>query len=89
MVLESEFNFNDEVYILKDSDIIKTKVRMVKFPSVSRFTIHPDNTLIQYGCCTEEDLKLGETMQETESWYDWRFANKMGKTIEELAKKLK
>lgn len=89
MVLESEFEFNDEVYILKDSGIVKTRIRYIKFPDISRFNDKPESTTIQYGCCTDERLKDGESIQETESWYDWRFACQIGRTKNELLDKLK
>ena len=89
MVLENEFEFNDEVYILKDSAIIKTRIRYVKFPDISRFNSNPNSSIIQYGCCTDKKLENGKSIQESESWYDWRFAREIGKTKNELLDKFK
>lgn len=86
MKLESEFEVFDDVYILKDSDIIKTNVRLVVFPNASRFDTNPGSSTIQYGCCTKDMVCDG--MQESESWYDFRFASQMGKTKKELLEKL-
>lgn len=88
MKLESEFEVFDDVYILKDSDIIKTNVRLVVFPNADRFDVHPDSSLIQYGCCTKEKQDMLDGMQESKSWYDFRFASQMGKTKRELLEKL-
>ena len=89
MILENEFNFNDEVYIIKKDDIIKTRVRMIKFPSITRFNPNPDNSIISYGLCTDEHLEDSSSIQETENWYDWRYANRIGKTKNELLDKLR
>ena len=89
MVLENEFEFNDVVYILKDSGIIKTRIRYVKFPDISRFNAKPTSSIIQYGCCTDKKLEYGNSIQETESWYDWRFASQIDRTKNELLDKLK
>ena len=88
ITLTSEFDFNEEVYIIKDSHVIKTRIRCIKFPSVSRFDQNPDDSMIQYGCCTDRKIELGSSVQETESWYDWRFSREIGKTKKELSDKM-
>lgn len=87
--LESEFNFNEEVYIIKDSEIIKSRIRYVKFPDASRFNQKPKNETIQFGLCTDKELEMNGDIQETEQWYTWRFAREMGRTKNELLDKLK
>lgn len=89
MRLESEFEIFDNAYILKDSKIIKTNIRYIKFPDASRFDETPTNSQIQYGCCTEQRIDGLSGLQETEDWYDWRFANEIGKTKNELLDKLR
>lgn len=88
MKLESEFEVFDDVYILKDSNIIKTNVRYIKFPDADRLNKHPGSSVIQYGCCTKEKLDMLSGIQESKSWYDFRFASQMGKTKKELLEKL-
>lgn len=85
MKLESEFEVFDDVYILKGSDIIKTNVRYIEFPDASRLNTNPGSSTIQYGCYPKD--RLGG-MQESKSWYDFRFASQMGKTKKELLEKL-
>ena len=87
--LESEFEFKDEVYIIKDSEIIKTTIRKIKFPTCDWCNAHPRNDQIQYGCCTEKKLNDLWGTQENDSWYDWRFERETGRTKNELLDKLK
>lgn len=89
ITLTSEFDFNEEVYIIKDSGIIKTRIRYIHIPDVSRFDPKPNNKTIQYGCCTDKELEMGASIQEDKSWYTWRFAREMGRTKNELLDKLK
>jgi len=89
ITLTSEFDFNEEVYILKDSGIIKTRIRYIHMPDVSRFDENPKNKTIQYGCCTDKELEMNTSIQEDKSWYTWRFASEIGRTKNELLDKLR
>lgn len=89
ITLTSEFDFNEEVYILKDSSVIKSRIRYIKFPNASRFDPIPEDRTIQYGLCTDKDLELNTCIQETEQWYTWRFARDIGRTKNELLDKLR
>ena len=89
MTFKSEFEVFDEVYIILDSDIVKCSVREIKFPNPYRLNPNPSNDTIQYGLLKITDLHTFDSIQESNTFYKWRFANQMGRTAIELLDKLK
>ena len=90
MTLTTEFELFDTVYFLHDSNIVKGNVRKIEFPSISKWNPNCSSNNIYYGVLTQDKLDFYENggTQENENEYIYKFASQLGKTNNELLKKL-